>query len=107
MWQELFFFDPVQRGRKAPLEILLKTLGSMPEELTEGVMSLFNMSCDVSGLFYHDQNSFAHVTSLTVQMEVCCLLWLGSLGFLLHALLGMNVNYKSFLQVTLGCVEPA
>jgi hypothetical protein len=106
MWRELFFFDPVQRGRKAPLEILLKTLGSMPVELTEGVMSLFNMSCDVSGLFYHDQNSFAHVTSLTVQMGVCCLLWLSSL-LLLHALLGMNVNYKSFLQVTLGCVEPA
>jgi hypothetical protein len=44
MWRELFFFDPVQMGVKAPLEILLKTLGSMPEELTEGVMSLFNMS---------------------------------------------------------------
>lgn len=107
MWWELFFFDPVQRGRKAaPLEILLKTLGSMPEELTEGVMSLFNMSWDVSGLFYQDQNPFAHVTSLTVQMGVCCLLWLSSL-LLLHALLGMNVNYKSYLQVTLGCVEPA
>ncbi len=31
---------------------------------------------------------------------------LSSLGFLLHALLGMNVNYKSFLQVALGCMEP-
>jgi hypothetical protein len=98
MWRELFFFDPVQRGRKAPLEILLKTLGSMPVELTEGVMSLFNMSCDVSGLFYHDQNSFAHVTSLTVQMGVCCLLWLSSLGLLLHALLGMNVNISHFCR---------
>ncbi len=66
MWWELLFFDPVQRGAKAPLEILLQTLGSMPEELTEGVMFLFNMSSDVSWLFYHDQNSFAHVTSLTV-----------------------------------------
>jgi hypothetical protein len=38
-------FEKNVRGRKAaPLEILLKTLGSMPEELTEGVMSLFNMS---------------------------------------------------------------
>jgi hypothetical protein len=38
-------FEKNARGRKAaPLEILLKTLGSMPEELTEGVMSLFNMS---------------------------------------------------------------
>ncbi len=66
MWWELLFFDPVQRGAKAPLEILLQTLGSMPEELTEGVMSLFNMSSDVSWLFYHDQNSFAHVNPLTV-----------------------------------------
>ncbi len=32
MWWELFFFDPVQRGGKAPLEISLKTLGNMPEQ---------------------------------------------------------------------------
>jgi hypothetical protein len=37
-------FEKNASRKKAPLEILLKTLGSMPEELTEGVMSLFNMS---------------------------------------------------------------
>ncbi|KAH9544057.1 hypothetical protein CY35_13G097100 [Sphagnum magellanicum] len=35
-------FEKNARGRKAaPLEILLKTLGSMPEELTEGATTLF------------------------------------------------------------------
>jgi hypothetical protein len=35
-------FEKNARGRKAaPLEILLKTLGSMPEELTEGAKTLF------------------------------------------------------------------
>ncbi|CAM6051174.1 unnamed protein product [Sphagnum compactum] len=34
-------FEKNARGEKAPLEILLKTLGSMPEELTEGATTLF------------------------------------------------------------------
>ncbi|CAK9228199.1 unnamed protein product [Sphagnum troendelagicum] len=34
-------FEKNARGGKAPLEILLKTLGSMPEELTEGATTLF------------------------------------------------------------------
>ncbi|CAM6078744.1 unnamed protein product [Sphagnum tenellum] len=34
-------FEKNMRGPKAPLEILLKTLGSMPEELTEGATTIF------------------------------------------------------------------
>ncbi|CAK9274072.1 unnamed protein product [Sphagnum jensenii] len=34
-------FEKNARRKKAPLEILLKTLGSMPEELTEGATTLF------------------------------------------------------------------
>jgi hypothetical protein len=34
----------VQRVAKSPLEILLRTIQSMPEALTEGVMSLSNQS---------------------------------------------------------------
>jgi hypothetical protein len=34
-------FEKNARGVKAPLEILLKTLGSMPEELTEGATTLY------------------------------------------------------------------
>ncbi|CAK9877290.1 unnamed protein product [Sphagnum jensenii] len=34
-------FEENERGGKAPLEILLKTLGTMPEELTEGATTLY------------------------------------------------------------------
>jgi hypothetical protein len=34
-------FEKNVRGGKAPLEISLKTLGSMPEELTEGATTLY------------------------------------------------------------------
>jgi hypothetical protein len=34
-------FEKNARGEKAPLEILLKTLGSMPENLAEGAATLF------------------------------------------------------------------
>jgi hypothetical protein len=39
-----FDVDMVQRVAKSPLEILLRTIQSMPEALTEGVMSLSNQS---------------------------------------------------------------